>query len=153
MIPRFRLLFASVVLLFTVISASVNAAAQAVTTYHNDPARTGANLNETALTPANVNSSQFGKLFSRPVDGQVYAQPLYVPGLNINGAVHNVVFVATEHDSVYAFDADGKGTSPLWQVTLLPSGATPAPSGDYEGIAPEIGVTATPVIDQSTGTM
>ena len=133
MIPRPRPLFASLVLLFIVISASQNAAAQAVTTYHNDAARTGANLNETALTPANVNSSQFGKLGSYPVDGQIYGQPLYMPNLTINGGQHNVVFAVTEHNSVYAFDADLKATSPLWMVNLGPS----VPSGDGLGISPD----------------
>src|SRR5277367_2632650 len=93
-----------------------------VFTQHNDIARTGQNTNESILTPVNVNSSQFGLLFSLPVDGQIYAQPLYLAGLQINSATHNVVFVATEHDSVYAFDADSNGgtnASPLWQSSLL----------------------------------
>ncbi len=77
-----------------------------VTTFHNDNARTGQNSQETILTPANVNSQQFGKLFSVTVDGQVYAQPLYVPGVSINGGTHNVVYVATENDSLYAIDGD-----------------------------------------------
>ena len=95
-----------------------NTSAGAVLTFHNDDARDGAFTEETTLTPANVNSSQFGKLFSYPVDGQIYAQPLFVPQLSIGGAAHNVVFVATENDTVYAFDADGSQTTPLWSTSL-----------------------------------
>src|SRR5579859_308348 len=92
-----------------------------VLTQHYDNSRTGANTSETVLTPANVASTNFGKLFANPVDGRIYAQPLYVQGLAIPGkGTHNVVFVATEHDSVYAFDADTAG-APLWQITLLDS--------------------------------
>ncbi|HET7623928.1 MAG TPA: hypothetical protein VFM25_01595, partial [Verrucomicrobiae bacterium] len=91
-----------------------------VLTYHNNNSRTGANLNETILTPQNVNPTQFGKLFSCDVDGHIYAQPLYVSGLNIPGqGTHNVVFVATEHNDVYAFDADsnsGANGGLLWHV-------------------------------------
>lgn len=121
----------------------------AVLTYHNDDARDGANLNETTLNLANVNSSQFGKLAALPVDGQVYAQPLYLPNLNIGGVQHNVVFVATENDTVYAFDADGGSQSPLWQDHL----ATALQNHDQEGISPLLGITSTPVIDPTTGTI
>ena len=108
----------------------------AVTTYHYDNGRTGQNTSETILTPSNVNSSQFGKLFALPVDGQVYAQPLYVAGLAISGkGTHNVVFAATENDSVYAFDADSGGAF-LWKASLVdtahgaPAGATAVNAND-----------------------
>jgi len=123
----------------------------AVTTYHNDLTRQGANTAETTLTPANVNSGSFGKLATYSVDGQVYPQPLIIPALGINGSTHNVMYVATEHDSVYAFDADGGGT--LWSKSLLGPGMTPAPSSDTEGVSPEIGVLSTPVIDRNSGTI
>ena len=102
-------------------------AAAQVSTSQYDNARTSANVHETVLTPQNVNSRQFGKIFSFRVDGDIYAQPLYVPGVEIPGkGVHNVLFVATEHDSVYAFDADTAGDTPLWQASLGPS--VPSPS-------------------------
>ena len=126
----------------------LNQAPGAVLTYHNNDARTGAFTEETTLTPSVVNSSQFGKLRSYAVDGQIYAQPLYVPQLSIKGANHDVVFVATENDTVYAFDADQQGP-PLWQVSL----GVPSPRNDTEGISPMIGITSTPVIDITSGTM
>ncbi|HEY2113463.1 MAG TPA: Ig-like domain-containing protein, partial [Candidatus Angelobacter sp.] len=113
-----------------------------VLTYHNDNARTGQNLKETILTPSNVNSSNFGKLFVIPVDGKVDAQPLYVSGLSISGGLHNVLVVATEHDSVYALDAD-TGTK-LWQSSMLKTGETTSEDRFNCGqVTPEIGVTAT----------
>jgi Malectin domain len=127
-----------------------------VTTYRNDNGRTGQYPNETALNTSNVNVSQFGKRVSYPVDGQLYAQPLYVPNLTIGGSVHNVVFAATENDSVYAFDADATSAgAPLWKVSLLPGGATAVPNSAVNcgDLTPVIGITGTPVIDTSTNTL
>src|SRR5580704_4924908 len=125
-------------------------------TWHNDLARTGQNLKEKVLTPANVNSKTFGKLFSFPVDGQIFGQPLYVYNVPISGkGVTNVIYVTTENDSVYAFDADGSTTIPLWQDSFInPSqGITPIPCADTGAdpcpFASVIGITGTPVIDPS----
>ena len=121
-----------------------------VTTYHNDVARTGQNLTETILTPSNVNSSSFGKLFVISVDGKVDAQPLYLAQVTIpNQGMHNVLYVATEHASVYGFDADS-GTL-LWQVSTLAAGETTSDDHGCGQITPEIGVTSTPVIDPKAG--
>lgn len=128
-----------------------------VLTYHNDLSRTGQNLEETSLTPTTVSSGQFGPLFRDAVDGQIYAQPLHMPEVNIPGkGVYNVVFVVTEHDSVYAFDSDRVGP-PLWHVNFtnpaLGISTATAESLQCESIAPEIGITSTPVIDPKTQTL
>ena len=120
-----------------------------VLTYKNDLSRSGQNLNETTLTPLNVAAPSFGLLRNLAVDGKVDAQPLYTSQLIISGSAHNTVFVATEHDSVYAFDADTGST--LWRVSLLGSGETLSDARGCGQVTPEIGVTSTPVIDRSAG--
>src|SRR6266853_2500431 len=132
-----------------------------VTTWHYDNARTGVNANETILNVVNVNPNTFGKLYDLPADGTVVGQVLYLPNVAIPGkGTHNVVYAATMHDSVYAFDADnntGANASPIWQVSQLPAGATPVPI-TVQGCAgvtawTEVGIVATPVIDSATGTI
>jgi hypothetical protein len=133
---------------------------QGVYTYHNDLSRDGANPQEYALTPSNVNAGGFGKLASCPVDGAIYGQPLWVANLTVNGGKHNVVFVATQNDSLYAFDADSSSCLQLWKANLVDTshgaaaGETSVPYtllGNATGdVKPEIGVTGTPVIDPST---
>lgn len=146
-----------------VVLASALVSAQAlgqvsVTTQHNNNFRTGANLAETKLNSSNVRPGSFGKLFTRQVDGQLYAQPLYIPGLTIGGKKRNVVFCATMHDSIYAFDAnDPAASAPLWKKSYInePS-VTTIPYYHLVGwtdIEPEIGIVATPVIDPATNTM
>lgn len=137
-------------------TALFSAAAGQITTSQYDNARTSANLHEIMLTPQNVNAKTFGKLGAFKVDGPVYAQPLYLPNVDIPGkGKHNVLYVATEHDSVYAFDAERPGSAPLWQVSLLARGAEPLSARDVQCpfIRPEVGITSTPVIDISSGTL
>jgi hypothetical protein len=120
-----------------------------VTTYKNDLNRSGLNSAEATLTPANVASATFGLLRRLPVDGRVDAQPLYLSALNAAGATFNTVFVATEHDSVYAFDSDSGAV--LWHESLLGSGEKPSDTRGCSQVSPEIGITSTPVIDRSAG--
>lgn len=138
-----------------------------VYTYHNDLYRSGANTQEYALTLASVSSGSFGKLFSCTVDGAIYAQPLWVANLVIGGTTHNVVFVATGHDSVFAFDADQSPCEPLWsaslltpaygasagETTILSAGPDALVGTGYGDLTPETGITGTPVIDPTTGTL
>ena len=130
---------------------------QGVLTSHNDNLRTGQNVNETILTPANVGSPGFGRLFSYAVDGNIYGQPLYIQNLTVNGANHNVAYVATEHNSVYAFDADGLQGGSLWQVNFNnpAAGVIPVPMSDVNdpAIIPENGITSTMVIDPVSSTI
>jgi hypothetical protein len=137
------------------LALALPAGAQVLTAQY-DNARTNATLNETVLTPANVNARQFGKLFSFPVDGDVYAQPLFLPNVPISGrGVSNVIYVATEHDSVYAFDAGGAAGAPLWHVSFLGKGIETVSDRDARCgfIRPEIGITPTPAIDLASGTL
>ena len=139
-------------------TAAAAPADTAVLTQKNDPTRTGWNTHETVLNPSTVNPARFGRRTTYPVDGAIYAQPLFVPGLTVGGGTHNAVVVATEHDSVYAFDADvtGPPRAPLWHRSLLPAGAT-AVSSEKDvtcaAISPEVGITGTPVIDPDTRTL
>jgi uncharacterized protein YjdB len=129
----------------TIAGAGVN-----IPTWHVDNARSGLNQNETTLTPTNVATGTFGKLFSYPIDGYAYAEPLLISNITIKGATHNVLYVATENDSVYAFDADNGNGTPLWQVSLLQSNETPLTGAS---VLPVQGVTSTPVIDPLSNTI
>jgi hypothetical protein len=129
-----------------------------IATAQYDNARTGANLLETILTPQNVNVAQFGRIAFLPVDGDVYAQPLYIPHLEIPGkGLRNVIFIATERDSVYAFDADTPSTDPLWQVSFVDAKKNISPVSAHDVhcpfIDPVIGITSTPVIDLPSRTL
>ena len=134
-----------------------SASGQVVTSQVNN-SRTNANVHETRLSPSNVNVTSFGKLFSRKVDGDIFAQPLFVPSLNIPGTgKRDVVFVATEHDMVYAFDTAGRSDTPIWKTSFADAarGVTPVPAQDVHCpfIQPEVGITSTPVIDLSSATL
>ena len=149
-LPRLAVAF------FVIAVASLPSYAQtSILTQHYDISRTGQNTAETILTTSNVNSASFGKLFWIPVTGYVYAQPLYVPGVVIPGnGTHNVLYVATEHDQLYAFDADNGAQ--LWQVSFLINGATTVTPNDVGGtqdINPEMGITGTPTIDPVSKTL
>jgi hypothetical protein len=138
-----------------------------VLTYHNNLSRDGTNTHEFALTPSNVNTSTFGKLFSCQADGAIYAQPLWIPNLTVAGSSHNVIIVATQHESLYAFDADAMPCMTLWHANLIDSahggtsGETSVPSAGasalvgsgYGDISPEVGITGTPVVDPTTNTL
>ena len=138
-----------------------------VLTYHNNLSRDGTNIHEFALTTSNVNTATFGKLYSCQADGAIYAQPLWVPNLTVAGASHNVIIVATQHESLYGFDADATPCTTLWHVNLVDSahggssGETSVPSGGagalvgsgYGDISPEVGITGTPVIDPTSNTI
>jgi hypothetical protein len=141
-----------------VVAWAFPALAQDVLMHHNDLYRTGVQSHETQLTPATINTVKFGKLFSMRVDGQVYAQPLWVGSYTMNdGKAHNVLFVATQNDSVYAFDADGKGPEAgyYWHVSLLDAGESPVTASETgcTDITPQVGITGTPVINRALGVL
>lgn len=131
------------------VTTSTSSTATDVVTYKYDALRSGQNASESSLTPANVNVSTFGKLNNLMVDGRVDAQPLYLSSLNVAGSSHDILFVATEHDSVYAFDVNSGAL--IWQVSLLGTGETTSDTHGCNQILSEIGITATPVIDRRAG--
>jgi hypothetical protein len=136
-------------LLLMILAGASSLRSQDVLTYHNNNARTGTDLKERTLTLANVNSATFGKLFTVPADGLVDAQPLYVSGVSISGVTHNLLIVASEHGTVYAYDADTGAN--LWHVTTLKSGETTSDDRGCGQVTPEIGITSTPVISRPKG--
>ncbi len=138
------------VVLLPIVELSVPAQMTDVLTYHNDNARTGQTLHEEILTFSSVTTNHFGRLWVLPTDGKVDAQPLYAAGVSISGVgMRNVLIVATEHDSVYAYDADR--TNLLWRVSMLAVGETPSDARNCNQVTPEIGITATPAIDRQLG--
>jgi sugar lactone lactonase YvrE len=159
---RFAVIALSSTLAFACFTVATAQTFSGVLTQHNDNGRTGQNLSETTLTPQNVSSATFGKVFSYTVDGQVYSQPLYVPNVSVQGqGTHNVIYVETQNDSLYAFDADGLSPTALWQVSFInpAQGITPVScltDGNTDiscGVYPMYGINSTPVIDPSTNTM
>lgn len=145
-----RFIFLLTFMLLVAVASPAAAQATDVLTYHSDNGRTGQNLSEEILSPANVNTNHFGKLWVLPADGLVDAQPLYAAGVNIPlQGVRNVVFIATEHDSVYAYDADS--TNLFWRVSMLGANEVPSDDRGCSQVTPEIGITSTPVIDRQLG--
>ncbi len=146
--PRFTAVSSSLrslpIILPIMLLCSTAALAQDVLTYHNNNSRNGLDNKETTLTLANVNSASFGKLFTVPADGLVDAEPLYISAVSIGGVTHNLLIVATEHGTVYAYDADTG--SPIWQITTLKTGETTSDTRGCSQVTPEIGITSTPVI-------
>ena len=150
-------------LAWVLIIAHIAVSQVAVTTYRYDNGRTGQNVNEAVLTPSNVNVNSFGALYTYILDNNkndsyVYAQPLYLPNVNIPGVgLRNVLYIATEHDKVYAFDADGVTSTAYWSADLAARvGGTTITTSDNTHdsyLGPQLGVTSTPIIDQTTGTM
>ena len=150
--PGFRLLVMMVTCALAIVGLTVAVAAQVnVLTQHNDNARTGANLNESILTPSNVNVSQFGMLFKKTVDDQVYAQPLYVSNVSVGGGIHNVVYVATVNNSVYAFDADNGAQ--LWHINFGTAQKISDGGWTCTDVTGKMGIIGTPVIDASSQTL
>ena len=150
-VPRFGMIssgaafsFRSLPSMLLIMLLSVSALAQDMLTYHNNNSRNGLDNKETTLTLANVNSASFGKLFTVAADGLVDAEPLYISNVSISGVSHNLLIIATEHGSVYAYDAD-TGVS-LWQITTLKTGETTSDSRGCSQVTPEIGITSTPVV-------
>src|SRR5271155_2613051 len=145
-------IFSRLAVVLFMVSLSIASAQVNITTWQADLTHSGTNPNETILTPANVGSAgSFGLLFTQPTDGQTYGQVLYAGGVNVSGTTHNLVFVGTEHDSMYAFDADnntGSNANPIWHDAMLPTGTEPVPQADVGSgdISIELGLTTTPVI-------
>jgi len=158
--PRMKFTPKAFALPLVLLALTLRAGAQVnITTWQVDLQHSGNNSQETILTPANVGSAgSFGLLFTQPMDGQTYGQPLYASNVNVGGTAHNIVYVGTEHCSLYAFDADsntGSNAAPIWHAAMVPTNTTPVPQADVGSgdISVELGMTTTPVIDLSTSTI